>query len=122
MLTDDIAWASWSSDALARAARRGVLVIDPIVYAEVSVRFESVEDTDIAVPDKIFRREPLPFSAGFIAGKAFFSYQRSGGTRTSPLPDFYIGAHALVSDYTLLTRDAARYRTYFPGLAVVAPD
>jgi predicted nucleic acid-binding protein len=122
VLTDDPIWSEWSSSALAAAGRRGALIIDPIVYAEVSVRFGSAEETDAAIPERIFRRDPLPYAAGFLAGKAFVEYRRAGGARTSPLPDFYIGAHALVAGLPLLTRDAARYRTYFPEVEVIAPN
>ncbi len=121
ILTDDPAWAPWSGDALARARDEGALVISPIVYAEVSVGFERIEDLDEAVPAAEFEREPLPYEAGFVAGKAFLAYRKRGGQRRSPLPDFYIGAHAAVRRYRLLTRDAARYRTYFPSLELVAP-
>lgn len=110
-------WADWSVAALARA----VVVINPIVYAEVSVGFDRIEDLDAVLPATTFRREILPYSAGFLAGKAFLTYRRRGGERRSPLPDFYIGAHAAVRRYTLLTRDATRYRTYFPTVDLDAP-
>lgn len=85
------------------------------------MRFERIEDVELALPQALLRREPLPYSAGFLAGKAFMQYRQRGGGRTTPLPDFYIGAHALVAGYHLLTRDARRYRTYFPRLALIAP-
>lgn len=121
VLTDDPAWATWSGDALGRALDAGLVVINPIVYAEVSVGFDQIEQLDAALPQATFVREALPYQAGFVAGKAFLAYRRGGGTRTTPLPDFYIGAHAAVSGYRLLTRDAKRYRTHFPRLDVVAP-
>jgi predicted nucleic acid-binding protein len=121
VLTDDPLWGSWSQSALAEARDAGRLVINPIVYAEVSTGFSAIEDLDDAVPVTDFEREPLPYSAGFLAGKAFLVYRRRGGKRQSPLPDFYIGAHAAVSAYRLLTRDAVRYRTYFPSLELLAP-
>lgn len=121
VLTEDARWLAWSAEALAHAAERDVLVINPIIYAEVSVRFERIEELEEALPDSLFRREPLPWEAGFLAGKCFRSYRRQGGARRSPLPDFYIGAHAAVRAMTLLTRDATRYRTYFPTLALIAP-
>jgi predicted nucleic acid-binding protein len=121
VLTEDPNWVAWSEDALADAADRGRLVINPIVYAEVSIGFSAVEDLDHAVPESDFDREPLPYSAGFVAGKAFFAYRRRGGDRRSPLPDFYIGAHAAVAGYRLLTRDGGQYRTYFPSLDLIAP-
>lgn len=122
VVTDDATWGAWSAGALARAADDGHLVVNPIVYAEVSVGFDRIEDLDDVVPADEFRREPLPYEAGFLAGKAFLIYRRRGGQRNSPLPDFYIGAHAAVLDYQLLTRDAARYRTYFPAVRLIAPD
>ena len=121
VLTDDPKWSTWSEDALADARDRGRLVINPIVYAEVSVGFSTIEDLDDAVPEADFDREPLPYSAGFLAGRAFLSYRRRGGNNRSPMPDFYIGAHAAVAGYRLLTRDGARYRTYFPRLELATP-
>lgn len=120
--TDDAQWADWSSRALAEAVDRGVVVINPVVYAEVPVGFERVEDLDAFVPERTFRREPLPYPAGFVAGKAFLGYRRRGGERRTPLPDFYIGAHAAVGRYRLLTRDARRYRAYFPTVDLQAPS
>lgn len=122
VVTDDPAWGRWSAGALARAGDEGQLVINPIVYAEVSVGFDQIEELDDAVPAGDFRREQLPYDAGFLAGKAFLAYRRRGGQKRSPLPDFYIGAHSAVRGYRLLTRDAARYRTYFPSVTLIAPD
>jgi predicted nucleic acid-binding protein len=119
--TEDPRWFGWSSDALERAAERSVLVVNPIIWAEVSVGFDRVEDLEAALPPSLFRRDALPYDAGFLAGKAFLSYRRRGGERRTPLPDFYIGAHAAIAGLHLLTRDAARFRTYFPKLAVIAP-
>jgi len=119
--TEDPEWGGWSANALARAADEALLVINPIVFAEVSVRFERVEDLEDALPPELFRRDPLPYEAAFLAGKSFLAYRRRGGTRAAPLPDFYIGAHALVAGHRLLTRDARRYRTYFPRLALISP-
>lgn len=118
----DPRWGAWSAAALAREGSQASLVINPIIYAEVSVGYAQVEDLDELLPPAEFRREPLPYEAAFLAGKAFLAYRRRGGRRTAPLPDFYIGAHAAVAGYRLLTRDAARYRTYFPTLDIVAPD
>jgi predicted nucleic acid-binding protein len=122
VLTDDPTWGSWSSEAIAAADSAGELVINPLVYAEVSAGYEKVEEVDAAVPIDIFRREPLPYEAGFLAAKAFVGYRRRGGAKTSPLPDFYIGAHAAVMRYRVLTRDAARFRTYFPSVELLAPN
>lgn len=121
VLTDDPTWAPWSSEALERAFDQGPVMINPIVYAEVSVGFDRIEDLEEALPATAFVREALPFPAGFVAGKAFATYRRRGGSRSAPLPDFYIGAHASVAGHRLLTRDARRYRTYFPRLVLIAP-
>lgn len=121
VFTDDPAWAGWSSQALVQALDEGPVVINPIVYAEVSVGFDRIEELDEALPEAAFGREPVPYPAGFVAGKAFLTYRRSGGTKPAPLPDFYIGAHAAVAGYRLLTRDARRYRSYFPRLELLAP-
>lgn len=122
VVTSDPAWSTWSGDALAQARDDGQLVINPIVYAEVSAGFDRIEDLDDAVPADDFRREALPYEAGFLAGKAFLAYRRRGGQKRSPLPDFYIGAHSAVRGYRLLTRDATRYRTYFPTVTLIAPE
>lgn len=121
VLTDDATWGEWSRQTLARAGDEGQLVINPIVYAEVSTGFDQIEELDEAIPADDFDREPLPYDAGFLAGKAFLAYRRRGGQRRSPLPDFYIGAHAAVRGYRLLTRDVRRYRTSFPTLDLLAP-
>ena len=121
VLTDDRVWFGWSSEALAAALDAGGVVINPIVYAEVSVGFDRIEDLDAVLPSSALVREPLPYAAGFVAGKAFVAYRLRGGARVTPLPDFYIGAHALVAGYRILTRDARRYRTYFPRLDVAGP-
>lgn len=118
---EDPLWRDWSEQALADEADQGVLVINQIVYAEVSVAYASVEELDAAFPRDGYSRETLPWQAGFLAGKAFLSYRRRGGTKTAPMPDFYIGAHALVAGHRLLTRDAKRYRTYFPRLKLISP-
>ena len=106
---------------LARCAEGGMLVINPIIYAEVGIGFERIEDLDEVLPADSFLREPLPWEAAFLAGKCFVAYRRRGGARRSPLPDFYIGAHAAVIGLPLLTRDPRRYRTYFPQLTLLAP-
>lgn len=122
IVTDDPRWAGWSSAALAAAFDAGLVVINPIVYAEVSVGFDRIEDLDEVLPAAHFRREPLPWPAGFLAGKAFLAYRRRGGPRPTPLPDFYIGAHAAVAGYRLLTRDRGRYATAFPGVELITPS
>jgi len=121
VLTDDPRWAPWSADALADQAERDVLTITPIIYAEVSIGFQRIEDLNAALAGRTFHRLPLPWEAAFLAGKCYLAYRKRGGARSSTLPDFYIGAHASVAGMALLTRDAARYRTYFPKLRLIAP-
>jgi predicted nucleic acid-binding protein len=121
VLTADVEWGEWSAAMLAEVARSGPLAINPIIYAEVSAGFERIEDLDEALPATYYRRLPLPFEAAFLTGQCFVKYRRHGGTRRSPLPDFYIGAHAALAGLTLLTRDAKRYRAYFPTLRIIAP-
>ncbi len=120
--TNDDQWANWSDQAVVRARDRGRVVINPIIYAEISVGYDSLEALDEAMPRDDFEREDLPYAAGFLAGKAFVAYRRRGGRKRSPLADFYIGAHAATRRYRLLTRDPSRYQTYFPSLELIAPD
>jgi predicted nucleic acid-binding protein len=122
ILTEDRRWQPWSSAALERAANDSRLVINPIIYGELCVGFDSIEEADEALLASVFEREPLPYEAAFLAAKAFATYRRRAGAKTSPLPDFYIGAHAAVRGYRVLTRDVARYRTYFPKLILIAPE
>lgn len=119
--TGDPVWGRWSRAALMRAAGDSVLVVNPLIYAEVSVRYERVEELEDVLPQSMFRRDPLPYEAAFLAGKSFALYRRRGGLRLAPMPDFYIGAHAAVAGFRLLTRDAPRYRTYFPTVELIAP-
>ncbi len=122
VMTEDARWLAWSAEAIARAADRYRLVINPIIYAEVSIRYSRIEELDAALPKTMFDREAIPYEAAFLAGKSFLAYRRRGGAKRSPLPDFFIGAHAAVAGYRLMTRDAARYLTYFPKLPLIAPD
>ena len=119
--TSDPVWSAWSAEALEHAANQAPLIINPLIYAEVSVAFRRIEELDTALPAELYRREPLPWEAAFLAGKAFLQYRKRGGARSLPLPDFYIGAHAAIGRLALLTRDAARYRSYFPGVEIIAP-
>jgi predicted nucleic acid-binding protein len=121
VITNDVMWGDWSTDALQRTADAAILVINPLIYAEVSVSFSAIEDLESALPIDLYRREGLPYEAGFLAGKCFRRYRRAGGDKRSPLPDFYIGAHAALAGYRLLTRDASRYRAYFPNVPLIAP-
>lgn len=120
-LSEDEEWFDWSSAMLAQAANTGSVAINQVIYAEVSVRYTSIEDLDEALSGDYYLRVPLPWEAAFLAGKAFARYKKRTGTRRSPLPDFYIGAHAAVAGMTLLTRDPHRYRAYFPKLRIVSP-
>ena len=120
LVTDDPVHADRSLAQLEAAALRGPLVVNAVVYAELSVRYARIEDVDVFVSRSGLRREPIPGAALFLAGKAFASYRRAGGRRTGVLPDFFIGAHAAVLGTPLLTRDRARYRTYFPKVDLIA--
>jgi predicted nucleic acid-binding protein len=122
IMTEDARWFAWSAGAIERAAERYRLVINPVIYAEVSIRYSQIEELDIALPRTMFDREAIPYEAAFLAGKSFLAYRRRGGTKQSPLPDFFIGAHAAVAGYLLMTRDVARYRTFFPRLSLISPD
>jgi predicted nucleic acid-binding protein len=121
LATIDSVWAEWSATAVTGLANEAVLVINPLIYAEISIRYSSVEELEAALPIEVFRRDVLPYEAAFLAGKQFLEYRKRGGIRRSLMPDFYIGAHAAVCGYRLLTRDAARYRTYFPTVELIAP-
>jgi len=121
VLTDDPHWYEWSAAQLDAWSAKAGLCINPIIYAEVSIGFERIEQIEEALPPDTFARLALPWDAAFLAGKAFLQYRRASGSRTSPLPDFYIGAHAAVEGMALLTRDAKRYRTYYPKLELICP-
>lgn len=121
VITEDDHWFSWSSETLSHHADHSLLGINPIVYAEISVGFQRIEDLEAALLPGFFTRMELPWEAAFLAGKCFLKYRKGRGTRRSPLPDFYIGAHAAVLKVPLITRDAARYKTYFPSLKVICP-
>ncbi len=121
IFTVDPLWFEWSSNAIATLADSNDIAINPLIYAEISVHFDSPEELDDAFPANMFRREPLPFEAGFLAGKAFAMYRKRGGKKTSPLSDFYIGAHAAVAGFSILTRDPRRFKRYFPSVKLIAP-
>lgn len=118
----DPVWRDWSAERLLTARQLGELVINPIVYAEVASAFATQRRLDEALGPDRYKRENLPWEAAYNAGRAFVAYRRAGGTKRSPLPDFYIGAHAEIKGYALLTRDHARYRTAFPTLKIVSPE
>jgi predicted nucleic acid-binding protein len=122
VLTENPNWSPWSAERLADVRDHGRVVINPIIYAEVSARYETVEELDEAVSEEDFIRMPMPFPAAFLAEKVYLDYRNRGGTKTAPLPDFFIGAHAAVGELRLLTRDPRRYRTYFPTVELIAPE
>ena len=119
--TADPTWLAWSEMQFRAAAAQGPILINPIIYAELAPAFASAADLDRWLDPAVFQRLPLPYAAGWLAAQAFLEYRRGGGTKSSPLPDFYIGAHAEFENRTLVTRDAARYRTYFPNVPLIAP-
>ena len=121
VLTEDPRWYAWSSNALAQCANEGPLYINPIIYAEVSIGVATIEEMEEVLPPESFPRLPIPLEAAFLAGKVFLQYRKRKGTKITPLPDFFIGAHAAVAGLQLLTRDSRRYRTYFPSIEIIAP-
>lgn len=122
VLADDPAWADWSIDQLEKQGQRGPLVINPLILAEISPRYERADDLEAALAGLPLVREHLPWDAAFLAGQAFRVYRLGDGVKTSPMPDFYIGAHALVRGMSLLTRNVKRYRSYFPKLSIIGPE
>lgn len=122
ILTEDSRWYDWSAGKLAECAEEHGLIINPMIYSEVSIGFERIEELEDALPHRMFRRQNIPWEAAFLAGKCFVQYRRRGGQKQAPLPDFFIGAHAAVENLALLTRDATRYRTYFPSLELIVPE
>lgn len=121
IILEDKKWASWSSTKLEELSEQAVLVINQAIFAEISIGFQRIEEIEDALPETFFIRESIPWEAAFLAGKCFLKYRQAGGTKGSPLPDFFIGAHAAVKKYALITRDAARYRTYFPTVVLHCP-
>jgi predicted nucleic acid-binding protein len=122
ILTNDPNWYDWSSQQLTAYHQQEQLAINPIIYAEIATGFPQEAALRAALPESLFQRLALPWDAAFLAGQSFLAYRRRGGTKTSPLPDFYIGAHAAVSQLPLITRDVKRYRTYFPSVTLIAPQ
>lgn len=122
LVTDDPKWADWSIAQLEAASLGGPLLINDVVYAELAVRYERIEDLDAFLDDAGLEMVPMPRAALFLAGKVFSQYRKSGGPRTGVLPDFFIGTHAAVNELPLLTRDIGRYRTYFPSLTLITPN
>jgi len=122
LVTDDPVWAAWSQQQLDLASARGELAINDIVYAELSIGYARMEPLDEMIRSAGLVNAAMPRPALFLAGKAFQRYRSAGGRRTGVLPDFFIGAHAVIADAALITRDAARYRSYFPGIVLIAPN
>ena|SRR3989338_1099017 len=121
IMTEDPKWFEWSSEMIEEQASRSTLLINPIIYAEVSVGFKKIEELEAVISQTFFKRTPLPWEAAFLAGKVFFQYRRSGGQRALPLPDFFIGAHAVIENFYLLTRDTKRFQHYYPTLQILSP-
>jgi predicted nucleic acid-binding protein len=119
---NDARWANWSQRQLEAASQRYTLLINPVIYAELSIAYLRIEQLEAMLARGGFRVEPVPREALFLAGKAFLQYRRKSGAKTGVLPDFFIGAHAAVAGIPLLTRDTRRYRSYFPKLALISPD
>lgn len=115
-------WRDWSKSQMAAAARRGAIVINPIIYSEFSVRYDRLEDVDYLLPETLYSRENLPWTAAFAAGVAFRKCRQAGGGRERVLPDFLIGAHAAIRGHAILTRDPKGYRTYFPSVELITPE
>ena len=122
VVSDDPVWAEWSERQLTLAAARDELAINDVVYAELAVRYDTIEALEAMIRDARLVSAAIPRPALFLAGKAFQRYRSGGGARTGVLPDFFIGAHALIAEVALITRDARRYRTYFPGIVLIAPN
>ena len=122
LVTDDPKWALWSIAELESASLDGRLLINDVVYAELAVRYDRIEQLNAFVEQADLEVASIPREALFLAGKVFTQYRRAGGVRTGVLPDFFIGAHAAVSQYPLLTRDVGRYRTYYPTLKLITPN
>lgn len=115
-------WYEWSRQQFRDLANRHTIIINPIIYAELSVGFDRIEDLDDLLSGSMIEREDLPWDAAFLAGKCFLQYRKRGGAKTAPLPDFYIGAHATIHDYMLLSRDKGRYTSYFPKINLISPE
>ena len=118
----DPVWLKWSRPQIAKARERGSILINQIIYSEFSMRYQTIDAVEDALPETEFRREGLPFEAAFAAARAFALYRRRGGLRDKVLPDFFIGAHAAIRGYPILTRDPSGYRTYFPDVDLITPN
>jgi predicted nucleic acid-binding protein len=121
VLQDDPQWAAWSQEKLDAASTTDTLAINPVIYSELSVAFDRIEELEAVIAEGSLAVEPIPREALFLAGKVFLNYRRNRGTKQSVLPDFYIGAHAAVMQWPILTRDVGRYRTHFPTVSLITP-
>lgn len=122
VFTEDEAWFEWSSSMLTKYSDKTTLFINKIIYSEISLSFKKIEDLEQALPSELLQRDTIPWEAAFLAGKVFQKYKKNGGARLLPLPDFFIGAHASINNYAMLTRDDKIYKTYFPRLDVISPQ
>jgi predicted nucleic acid-binding protein len=122
VVENDPTWADWSQQQLEAASLREQLCINPVIYAELSMAFNRIEEVEQVVHEGQLLVEPLPREALFLAGKVFLQYRKRGGAKTGVLPDFFIGAHAAIAGMNILTRDAGRYRTYFPRTVLICPE
>lgn len=121
IFSDNSAWGDWSRDQLTLLSSSTLLFINPIVYSEISIGFERIEELEECLAVLPLRMAEIPEAALFLAGKAFLQYRRNKGTKDSTLPDFFIGAHAAVNDWGIITRDAKRMSYYYPGLRIISP-
>lgn len=121
VFTNDPVWFAWSSRAMTEALDSGNVIINPVIYAEITVRFDRIETLESLLPPAMFEYHPIPREAAFLAGKVFLQYRRRGGQKSLPLPVFFIGAHAAVANLDIITRDAHRFSSYFPTVNLICP-
>ena|SRR3990167_4301532 len=121
IMTEDPVWFAWSASQLEECGEKFPLFINPVIYSEVSISYQKIEELEIALSPVIFKRAAIPWEAAFLAGKVFLQYRKSGGQHILPLPDFFIGAHAVIEQLSLLTRDTKRFRHYYPQLKMISP-
>lgn len=122
LFTNDPYWGDWSESILEKYSQTNTLYINSIIYTEISIGFEKIEEVEEAIDSMDIKVLEMPREALFLTGKAFLKYRRNKGTKNSPLPDFFIGAHSAVSQFSLITRDLSKYRTYFPQVNLISPE
>ncbi|VAW72548.1 hypothetical protein MNBD_GAMMA10-1729 [hydrothermal vent metagenome] len=122
LFTDDKNWAEWSENILEKYSQTNTLYINSIVYTEISIGFNKIEEVEKSISALSIKVLEIPREALFLTGKAFLKYRKNQGTKNSPLPDFFIGAHVLVENFNLITRDISKYKTYFPGIKLIHPE